>query len=486
MPTDHLPHQTPAAIAVNRFGLGFSPAPNGVPLANNGTISDAKQWLTAQINHYQALPIAWQKQANTLTSLENYQQNQQAMKQVDGDEKKDAKRLLRKEIRDDYQLAVIARAESALDTPTPFIERLVHFWANHFAISIEKPAITELAGAFELEAIRPYVLGNFVDLLLAVEKHPAMLMYLDQVKSIGPNSPATARLAQRADDSQQDKKRGLNENLAREIMELHTLGVRSGYTQADVTEFARALTGWNIVSLANTNAQNNRRNQAIETGVNGFTFRPILHEPGDRVVLGRSYNQSGKNQAEAILRDFASSTATATHIATKLARHFVSDTPPEVLVQRLAQVFLNEGGNLSQVYHVLIGAPESWQATATKFKTPWEWAISSLRGLGRQNMNNINIAQIMNQLGQPVWRPGSPAGYDDIAEAWAAPNALLRRVELAQRLANPLGDKIDARMLSEQLLMGVISTQTQTAITRSESAATGLALLLVSPEFLRR
>ena len=188
MPTNHLPHLTPAAIAVNRFGLGFRP--NGVMLANNASLSDAKQWLSTQINHYQALPTAWQKQTNTLTSLENYQQNQQAMKQADDNEKKDAKGLLRKQIRDDYQLAVIARAESALDTPTPFIERLDHFWANHFAISIEKPAIIELAGAFELEAIRPYVLGNFVDLVLAVEKHPAMLMYLDQVNSIGPNSPA--------------------------------------------------------------------------------------------------------------------------------------------------------------------------------------------------------------------------------------------------------------------------------------------------------
>ena len=284
-------------------------------------------------------------------------------------------------------------------------------------------------------------------------------------------------------------------------MELHTLGVRSGYTQADVNEFARALTGWNIVGLRNPNAQNNRRNQAMEIDANGFAFRPMLHEPGVRDILGHSYNQQGKTQAEAILRDFASSPATATHIATKLLRHFVSDTPPEPLVQRLAQVFLNAGGNLSQVYRALIDAPESWQAKTTKFKTPWEWAISSLRGLSVQNLSNstiarqntakqslrnINIAQIMNQLGQPVWKPGSPAGYDDIAESWAAPNALLRRVELAQRLANPLGDRIDARMLSEQLLMGVISTQTQTAITRSENAATGLALLLVSPDFLRR
>ncbi len=469
---------TPVAIAVNRFGLGARPdetAPN-----------DAKQYLLAQLNHYQATSASWSNQPKTLQLLERYQESQQAMKRAGDDEKKDTKRLLRKEARDNYQLAVTARAESALNTSTPFVERLVHFWANHFAISIEKPAISELAGAFELEAIRPYVLGNFVDMLLAVEKHPAMLLYLDQVRSIGPNSPVATRLSQRIDDGQPNKKRGLNENLAREIMELHTLGARSGYSQTDVTEFSRAMTGWNITEFANQKAQHNRRNQNIETDANGFTFRPMLHEPGSRNVLGRTYYQQGENQAEAILRDFTSSPATATHIATKLARHFVSDSPPEPLVQRLAKVFLNKNGNLSSVYHMLIDAPEAWQAAPTKFKTPWEWIISSLRGLGRQNLNNMNIAQIMNQLGQPIWKPGSPAGYDDTAESWTAPNALLRRVELAQRLANPFGDKLDARMLSEKILMGAMSLQTQTAISRSESAATGLALLLVSPEFLRR
>lgn len=456
----------PAAIAINRFGLGARP--------DEPAPVDAKNWLTAQFDRYQAVPPAWVHQPKTATLIAEFADKMQAERNASEEDKKSAKRLFKRETRDDYQAAVNARSESALTTNTPFIERLVHFWANHFAISVEKPQIAELAGGFELEAIRPHVLGNFTDLVLAVERHPAMLMYLDQARSIGPNSKAASRMAER----DPDKKRGLNENLAREIMELHTLGVRSGYSQADVTEFARAMTGWSIAGLG--------RDRVTTAGENGFVFRPQVHEPGARAIMGKRYEQAGQQQAESIIRDLCKAEATATHISTKLARHFVSDTPPESLIATLANAFMRSNGNLTQVYQALINAPEAWQPSPAKFKTPWEWLISGLRGTGRQNISNMNIAQIMNQLGQPVWKPGSPAGYDDIAATWAAPNALLRRVELAQRLATPIGDKLDARQLGERILLGAISPQTQTAISRSESAATGLALLLVSPEFLRR
>ena len=470
----------PAAIAVNRFGLGARPD-EAVP-------SDPKKWLLAQFAQYQPTPDAWAGQEKTGAIVAAYMQQQSDMRNASDDAKMAARKTFRKEVKDDYQSAVKARAVSALLTPAPFIERLVHFWANHFAISIEKPAVADLAGAFELEAIRPYVLGNFGDMLLAVEQHPAMLIYLDQDKSIGPNSMAAARGAAR----QPDKKRGLNENLAREILELHTLGVRSGYTQADVTEFARALTGWSI-AVANTGNASKpikltkpRKNNNAAVDENGFMYRPQLHEPGSRSIMGRTYGQDGQAQAQAVLKDLATSPATAAHIATKLVRHFVNDTPPPALVNRLADIFLRDDGNLASVYRALIEAPEAWQPTPVKFKSPWEWTISSLRATQRKTTDGINVAQILNQLGQPVWKPGSPAGYDDIAEAWAGPNALLRRIELAQRLAAPLGDKLDARRLSDQVLLGAISTETTTAITRSESASTGLALLLVSPEFLRR
>ena len=456
------------AIAVNRFGLGVSTYSDPIP-------NDAKKWLNTQFGQYQAVPNAWANQRNTSAIVADLAQYQMQTRNTSNNDQDAVKRAFRRDVRDDYLAAVNARAQSALTTPAPFVERLVHFWSNHFAVSVQKPAVTDLAGAFELEAIRPFVLGNFKDMLLAVEKHPAMLLYLDQAKSTGPNSRAAERLAAR-DPS---KKRGLNENLAREILELHTLGVRSGYTQTDVTEFARALTGWSVAGA-------NDKDKNVIEGDNGFAFRPQIHEPGSHTMMGKSYAQSNQAQAQAVLSDLANSPATARHIATQLAQHFVSDTPPSSLIDKLTSTFLSSGGNLTQVYHALIDAPEAWQPTPAKFKTPWEWLISSLRGLGHSNLDGINVAQMLNELGQPVWKPGSPAGYDDIADTWAAPNALLRRVEMAQRLAAPLGDKLDARTLADKLLLGTISSATLTQISRAESATTGLALLLVCPEFLRR
>ena len=459
-------NMSPAAIAINRFGLGAT--------LNDPLPGDPKNYLFDQFGQFQVLPSPLAKLPRTSELMTEYSKNLLEMRNADQDEKKNTQRILRKDSRDDYVSAVRARAESALVTPTPFVERLVHFWSNHFAISVEKPAVANFAGAFEFEAIRPFVLGNFRDMLFAVETHPAMLIYLDQVRSIGPDSQAAIRAAAR----DPDKKHGLNENLAREIMELHTLGVRSGYTQTDVTEFARALTGWSLSGIG--------RDRNNESPASGFLFRPNLHEPGDRSIMGKTYSQNGRAQGEAILRDLSIAPATAKHIATKLARHFVSDTPSPGLVDRLTNAFLENDGELKSVYKALIHSPESWSPAPVKFKTPWEWLISALRGLGRQDLEGINIVQLLNQLGQPTWRPGSPAGFDDIADTWAAPNALLRRVEVAQRIAGPLGDKLDARTIGDKLLLGSISKETQTAISRSESASTGLALLLVSPEFLRR
>jgi uncharacterized protein (DUF1800 family) len=203
-------------------------------------------------------------------------------------------------------------------------------------------------------------------------------------------------------------------------------------------------------------------------------------------VLGRAYASGGEQQALSILHDLVTSPATALHIARKLARHFVADEPPAALVQRLAETFTRTGGDLPSLYRALVGAPEAWLPASGKFKSPWDWAISSQRALGRQELAPAQAIQLMNQLGQPVWRPGSPAGYDDTAATWAAPDALLRRVEMAQRLANQAGDAVDARSLAPRVLPGAVSAATTGAIARAESGRTALALLLVSPEFLRR
>jgi uncharacterized protein (DUF1800 family) len=458
------PHLTEAAVALNRFGLGArddEPPP-----------SDPKTWLLRQFDRYEPRPAALAQLQDSPAVVQTLgEARRQAASGAHQDAKLAARNMLRTEVRDAYREAVDARVQSALTTQAPFIERLVHFWSNHFAISTEKPEVAALAGAFETEAIRPHVLGRFEDMLLAVERHPAMQTYLDQVRSIGPDSRAALRAAAR--DPQ--RKSGLNENLAREIMELHTLGVRTGYTQDDVTEFARALTGWSIVGP-----------KAADGTPGTFVFRPGLHEPGERTIIGRRYAEGGEAQARAVLHDLASAQATANHIASKLARHFAGDNPSQALVARLAHAFEASGGDLPTVYRALVAAPEAWASAPVKFKTPWDWTISTLRGLGAHGLDGIRAAPILTQLGQPVWRPGSPAGYDDIAASWAAPDALVRRVELAQRIGARVGDRIDARALGPILTAGSLDRATALAVSRAESAQTALALLLVSPDFQRR
>jgi uncharacterized protein (DUF1800 family) len=474
-----------SSIALNRFGLGAR--------LDDDPVTDARHWLLDQLGKFDQHPAALrglpgsdqlvmelgeirdarrerkQERPAPETSAMGRDQNPQItlaptrppVAKIPG---------LYKPLRDQYVAAVGARTASALASDTPFVERMVHFWANHFAVSIDKIAVVGLAGAFEFEAIRPHVLGKFGDLLAAVEHHPAMLLYLDQAQSIGPGSVVAQRAAARG------RARGLNENLAREILELHTLGVRSVYSQADVTEFARSLTGWTVGGLGR---------QPFLTGSPGrFLFAEPLHEPGTRQILGQRYGEGGEGQAQAVLSDLAIHPATARHIATKLARHFAADEPPPALVARLEAAYLHSGGDLPVVYRALINAPEPWSGAA-KFRTPWEWAIAALRATGTSALPGATVAGAFDQLGQAVWKPGSPAGFDDVAPSWAGPDALVRRVEVAQRIASH-GTDIDARQLAARLFPNALSEATGTAIARAESPAQGLALLLSSPEMMRR
>lgn len=450
-----------SAIALNRFGLGARP--------DEPAPADAQRWLLSQFDKYEALPAPWKGAPRTPALVDVWLAQQRAARQAPDGQRAGVREAYLRRAREDYVAAAGARVGSALQASAPFVERLVHFWSNHFAVSVDKLLVVGLAGGFEADAIRPHVLGRFEDLVLAVVRHPAMLLYLDQAQSIGPGSRAGLRAQER-----QQRRRGLNENLAREILELHTLGVRSGYTQEDVTELARALTGWTL--------------PADDGGESSATFRflPALHEPGARKVLGRSYAEGGEQQARAILHDLVTSPACARHVATKLARHFVADDPPPALVERLANAFSRTGGDLPALYRELVGSPQAWQPAAAKFKSPWEWAVSGLRALCRTEIPAMQATTLMNQLGQPVWRPGSPAGYDDVAGTWAAPDALIRRVEVAQRIAAQAGTMVDARVLAPRVLPGALGEATAGAIARAESGATALALLLVSPEFLRR
>jgi uncharacterized protein (DUF1800 family) len=479
-------------IALNRFGLGAR--------SDDQPPADPKRWLLQQLDRFDARPQALAQvppREQVIGQLGDYLAAQQmagrvkrqlqpaammtgAMPQVQPqnvDPQADAlKKYLRQAIQQDYLVMNSARLDASLTTPSPFIERLVHFWANHFAVSIDKLPVIGLAGLFEFEAIRPHVLGKFSDMLLAVEQHPAMLVFLDQAQSIGPDSQAGEFAAMRG-----RKQLGLNENLAREIMELHTLGVRTGYTQADVTEFARALTGWTVSGLGRGPA-----GRLIGGTAGQFQFAPMLHEPGTRTIIGKRYDQPGQAQARAVLMDLAASPATARHLSTKLARHFAGDDPPPALVDRLSKAYLASGGDLPTVYRTLIESPEPWVPKPLKFKNPWEWSVSALRAVGSRELDPKMAAGVLRQLGQPTWQPGSPAGWDDIAASWAGPDALVRRVEVAQRIGDKAGSAIDARALAEKLFPGSLTEATRTAIARAESPAEGVALFLVSPEFVRR
>jgi uncharacterized protein (DUF1800 family) len=355
-----------------------------------------------------------------------------------------------------------ARINAALDAEIGFVERLVWFWSNHFCVSADKGNVRPICGAYEREVIRANVLGRFSDMLLAVESHPAMLIYLDNARSIGPDSIAGLR-----------QKRGLNENLAREILELHTLGVRTVYTQEDVTRFAHVITGWTFVPF---------RQDPVRGGE--FEFNPRMHQPGAQTVIGRSYPDAGLQQGRAVLAALARHPATASHVAAKLARHFVADEPPPALVERLAKRFLATQGDLKEVAKAMVAAPEAWEAPRARLKRPGEWVVGMLRAVGVTPPDIGPVMQAHNLLGEPLWRPPAPNGFADESAPWL--DGLTQRLDIANQFARRLGAEADPRDVFEQALAPLASTETRQAILRAESRPQALALLFMASEFQRR
>jgi uncharacterized protein (DUF1800 family) len=352
------------------------------------------------------------------------------------------------------------RFDAATAADIGFVERLVWFWSNHFCVSADK--VVAMAGPYEREAIRPHVLGRFVDLLQAVESHPAMLFYLDNVESIGPNSIAGI-----------DRDKGLNENLARETLELHTLGVRSGYSQTDVTNFAKVLTGWTWLPPG----------EPLHGGE--FVFNKLLHEPGPQTVLGKSYPDTGVGQGRAVLADLARHPATARHIAEQLAMHFVADEPPPALVGKLEKAFRDSDGDLKQLAKTLVMADESWTPQRTKLKKPSEWIAGALRL--RDAPSAIPVARIIGAqavLGEVLWRPPAPNGFSDREAAWI--DGVPHRLDLANEFAGRIVGQGDPLALLDASLGPLASAQTRETIARAESRTQAVALLLMAPEFLRR
>jgi uncharacterized protein (DUF1800 family) len=351
-----------------------------------------------------------------------------------------------------------ARVDAAINAHIGFVERLVWFWSNHFCVNADS---TVMAGGYEREAIRPHVLGRFADMLLAAEGHPAMLIYLDNAQSMGPNSVAGI-----------NRDKGLNENLAREILELHTLGVRSVYTQDDVASFANVLTGWSfLATLSNP-----------DHGGEFFFFRR-MHEPGPQTVIGKTYADTGVEQGRAVLADLARHPATARHVAIKLARHFIADDPPPALVDRIARRFLDTDGNLKEVARSLVTAPEAFAPEQMKVKRPAEWILTALRATAVPgDIRRLMQAQIL--LGEPLWRPPAPRGFSDDNASWL--DGLAQRLAVANAFAQREGAGLDAEMVAEVALGPLASGETRHAIAGAESRAQALALLLMAPEFQRR
>ena len=458
-----------SAIAANRFGLGARPG----ELA--GIAGDGRDWLGAQLR---TRPPALsdpqlQSSAQTLAQALKLRQESRARRKSPEVASGAGQQKLPQFLRPIYLSEVTARFREAVTTERPLIERLTQFWSNHFALSVDKQLLSGLAGSFEREAIRPHVLGNFSDLLLAVETHPAMLLYLDNHLSVGPHSQAALRLQRRA----QPRKIGINENLAREILELHTLGVGGGYTQADVTTFAEVITGWSIGAEGGPFAGG-------EPGK--FLFRPELHEPGAKRVLGTRYADGGYGQGVAVLRDLAAHRSTARFIATKLARHFIADDPPPQAVARLALAFTGSGGDLATVYRALIDSREAWVEPLAKYKTPSDYIISGFRGLSLPVEAGQPALTPFGLLGQRMWEPGSPAGWPDRSVDWDGASALMKRIEWADAVGQRLGNRRDAAALAPQLLGANLGAATRSAVAHAASASQALTLLLAAPEFLRR
>lgn len=486
-----------AAIAVTRFGLGARP----------GEIDQARRdpegFLKAQIRRTGADQPAGEAPttAQRMAEFRDYQRERRELRVEKASDVRPAKAesldaanpamtdrapakadvrdpvkavgaMLRKDITEDFT----ARIQLAAATDAGFRERWTLFWANHFTVSATKAITGTVVGPFEEEAIRPNVFGRFEDLLAAAETHPAMLTYLDQIQSIGPNSPAARFMGRRGGGLLQkaaQRTPGLNENLAREIMELHTVGVNDGYTQADVTEFARAMTGLSI---------GGERDGDYGAAV----FRDRAHEPGVRTVMGVRYDQRGRGQTGAILADLAAKPQTARFICAKLARHFVADDPPPALVARLEAAWTGNRGDLAAVAAALVAAPEAWNPTPGKFKTPYEFIVSSFRAAGGLPIGFQQVGPIMTALGQKPFSAPSPKGWPEDAQSWAAPDAIVKRMQFAQAFSAGAVRDRDPKVLAADALGERLRPDTAKAIARAESRAEGFALLLMSPEFQRR
>ncbi|MEL4178832.1 DUF1800 domain-containing protein [Roseateles sp. PN1] len=496
--------QQGALHALNR--LGFGPTAVDVSaIASQGPQAWLQDFLTQQLGGSAlSLPPALQGQLAAMPTLQLSQAEllgrfrqaakagreakRQAAAPGAGEQANKAEPAEAQNARREFVRPVVLEASSqriwrALQSPAQLEEVLVDFWFNHFNVFVGKGPVSVLVGSYEREAIRPHVLGNFRQMLGAVAKHPAMLIYLDNVLSVAPGYRPPARALQSAPGATPAAARptGLNENYARELMELHTLGVDGGYSQRDVTELARIFTGWTV----NYRRAMNGGGSASDADL--FEFDPRRHDGGSKQLLGRSVPPAGRAEGEMALDVLAAHPATARHIAFKLAQAFVADAPPPALVQRLQARFLESRGDLRALMRSLVEAEEFWHAASigAKFKTPYQYLLSSLRALG---VNAPEVGPLLGwlaQAGMPLYGAQTPDGYKAVAAAWMNADALAQRVQLAGNLAKRLSRSGDAAGLAAHGgLFAQLSAGTRTAIAK-EPVAMQVALALGSPDFMR-
>jgi uncharacterized protein (DUF1800 family) len=444
-----------AVLATHRFGLGAGKRDL------DAMRGDPRGWLKSQLASVEPIVRPFAGQKSTAQVLRDLPSMREAANKSPDDMVK-----LAKMGRDMFIAEMRPWMRNAFETPVPFLERYVWFWSNHFTISVLKQRMTFFAGGYEREAIRPAVLGKFEDLLLSTVRHPAMLIYLDNAYSIGPDSPAGRYTG-----------RGLNENHAREILELHTMGVNGGYTQADVIELAKILTGWSVDRESGTGT--------------GFKFFQNRHQAGSKTLLGKTYSENGEREGEDALRDVARHPSTARHIATKLARHFIADEPPPQAVAKLERVFRDTGGDLRALAAALVDEPAAWQPVQTKMRTPIEYVVAAIRLLGGVqdtlgDQQFRGLADSLRIMGQIPFTAQSPKGWPDVASAWAGPAAIMERVQWAHALAGRIQKKPDPALLADATMGPLLSPSTREALKLAADPTQGLALLLASPEFQRR
>jgi uncharacterized protein (DUF1800 family) len=435
-----------ALHASMRFGLG--PTPDEQPGG------DPRGWLLAQLDPALALPKGLRRipggSERTAELLAKRDKGDGELEKFVKGEGKDA-------FIQDMTRHLAAQVESA----APFVERLVAFWLNHFTVSVERPAVLGLAGPFSVEVVRRHLFGRFAELLLAATRHQAMLLYLDNAVSFGPNSVAGRKTG-----------RGLNENLAREILELHTLGVDGGYGQADVRNFALILTGWTL-----------QRPKDPDPGA--FWFVDLAHEPGDKTLLGQRYREAGEDEGLRALAMLGVHPSTARHLAIKLARHFIADEPPAGAVETLTRTFLDSGGDLPALYRALVGLQAAWDNPLAKLRTPQELVLATFRSVGysKDMKGALGSLKLMNHL--PCAAP-SPAGYPDLATAWAAPDQVLRRVDWAAAAGERMARTVEPEALLATALGGGADPDLVFQVRNSPSRAEAIALVLACPTFQRR